>query len=260
MALKIWRGPTTALVLAPESGGVTLTDRIRSTDVYMGTYALCASNLLARGTFGSGSRAGWVVNQCSLQSLRGGIGKLSIEWEAGGTSATNPLPVGNPSLQPQELYPKVERNSYFQGTSGVTGAPTTPIEYNTIQLAYNALYTATQSGSASAKSKGDKLTGDQKKHFDKLFAKLMAGEETYYLAGWRYTYETYSYTLPTVYRGAVVETPGGPLSSVLPSGVDWLRLADNLDPAGVAGSMWKLTKNYLGGPGGHWDPDLYNGK
>ena len=260
MALKIWRGPTNALVLAPESGGVSLTDRIRSTDVYMGTYALCASNLLARGTFGSGGRAGWVVNQCSLQSLRAGIGKLTIEWEAGGTSATNPLPVGNCSLKSQELYPKVERNAYFQGTSGITGAPTTPIDYKTIQLAYNALYAATQNGSASAKGAGDKLTGDQLKHFNKLFSKLMAGEETYYLAGWRYTYDTYSYTLPSAFRGAVVQTPSGPLSSVLPSGVDWLRLADDVDPAGVAGSMWKRTWNYLGGPNGHWDVELYNGQ
>lgn len=259
MALLIWKGPTNALVYAPDSGGWVGTDRIRATDIYYGSYSYCESNLLSRGTFGSGGRAGWVVNQCTLSRQRGQIGKLVIEWEAGGSYATNPLPVGTPTLKPQELYPKIERNSYFQGTSGVSGAPTTPIAYTTIQLAYNALYAATQTGSAGANTQGLALTGDQLLHYNKLLAKLLRGEETYYLAGWRYTYEVYSYTVPTVFRGAAVQTPGGPLASALPSGVSWLRLADDLDPAGVAGSMWKLTLTYLGGPNGHWDTDIYNG-
>jgi len=260
MSAPVWIGPTTALIRSPDSGGCVASDRIRATDIYMGTYAVCAANQLARGTFGSGGRLGWVVNQSTLTNSRGGIGKLIIEWEAGGSYATNPLPVGAPSLKPQELYPKIERNSYFAGTSGVGGAPTTPIAYGTIQLAYNALYNATQTGSAAASTTGAGLTGDQLLHFNKLLAKLMNGEETYYLAGWRYTYEIFSYTMPTVFRGAFVGTPGGPLSSGLPAGISWLRLADDMDPAGVAGSMWKTTVTWLGGPNGHWDPDIYNGQ
>ncbi len=259
MALLIWKGPTNALVATPDSGGCVVTDRIRATDVWMGTYAQCLANLIARGTFGSGSRSGWVVNQATVSRQRGGIGKLVIEWEAGGAYATNPLPVGSPKLTPQELYPKIERNSYFLGTSGVGGAPTTPIAYATLQIAYNALYNATQTGSAGAATTGSALTGDQLLHYNKLLAKLLRGEETYYLAGWRYTYEIYSYTLPALFRGAIPQTPGGPLAGSLPGGLSWLRLADDLDPAGVAGSMWKRTLSYLGGPNGQWDTDIYNG-
>jgi hypothetical protein len=94
-----------------------------------------------------------------------------------------------------------------------------------------------------------------------LVAKWLKGEETFYLAGWRYTYEVFSYTAPTINRGGVPGTPGGPLASHLPSGVSWLRLADDLDPSGVAGSAYKLTVTWLGGPiyggVGYWDSDVY---
>lgn len=259
MSLVIWKGPTNALVEVPESGQIIAGDRVRYTRIYKGLKALCISSQPARGTFGSGEMAGWVVNQSTVTNERGGIGKLSIEWEAGGAYATSPLPVGAPSLDPEELYPKIERNSYFLGSSGVGGAPTTPVSYDTLQLAYNAVYNSKQSGSANAYDAGSGLAGDQKKHFDKLLEKLLRGEETFYLAGWRYTYEVFSYSLPTAFRGATVQTPDGPLSGALPGGVDWLRLADKLEPAGVNGSMWKLTRTWLGGPAGHWDDDIYNG-
>jgi hypothetical protein len=259
MSLLVWRGPTNGVIMAPTSPKLQYTDRVRVTDIYMGVQSQCAANMLARGTFGTGFRSGYVVNQCTTDTQRGGIGTLTIEWEAGGSRATEPLPVGTPSLKPQELYPKIERNSYFAGTSGVSGAPTAPIAYTTIQLAYNALYNTQQTGSSTAYNMGSSLSGDQLLHFNKLLAKLLQGEETDYMAGWRYTYEAYSYTPPTPFRGAIVQTPGGPLAGTLPSGVSWLRLADDLDPAGVAGSMWKNTLTYLGGPNGHWDTDIYNG-
>jgi hypothetical protein len=257
--LLVWRGPTNGLLLTPESPKLQYTDRVRATDVYMGVQAVAAANMLSRGTFGSGFRYGWVVNQCTMDTMKGGIGKLTIEWEAGGAGASQPLPVGTALLKPQEMYPKIERNSYFKGTSGVAGAPTTPIVFETIQLAYNALYNSQQTGSSGANMAGNNLTGDQLLYYQKLFKKLQQGEETYYLAGWRYTYEVYSYDAPVPFRGAIVQTPGGPLAGTLPPNIGWVRLADDLDPAGVAGSMWKLTVTYLGGPQGYWDTDIYNG-
>jgi hypothetical protein len=258
--LLVWKGPTNALVEIADSGQVVVTDRTRYTRIYKGTYVLCVQSQPARGTFGTGALAGWVVNQSTVTQERGTIGKLSIEWEAGGAYATSPLPIGEPHLEPQELYPKIERNAYFQGSSGISGAPTTPIAYTTIQLAYNALYNSQQAGSSAAWQAGSNLSGDQLLHFNELLAKLQQGEETYYLAGWRYSYELFSYTFPTIFRGAFIQQPGGPFSNVLPAGTSWLRLADNVVPAGVNGSMWKLTLNYVGGPNGHWDPDIYNGK
>lgn len=265
MGLLVWRGPTNALVMAPTSPKLQYTDRVRATDIYMGAQSVCVANMLARGTFGTGFRTGWVVNQCTVDTQRGTIGTLTYEWEAGGSSATQPLPIGTPSLKPQELYPKIERNGIFAG-----------IDATTISIVYNALYLATN-------AQGQVLGGDQfltakiinggpdgQGHYtsgtaatqlalaQNLLSKMMIGEETYYLAGWRYTYEVYSYTAPTVGPGGIIGTPGGPYAGILPGNVSWLRLADDLDPAGVHGSMYKLNVTWLGGPNGHWDSDIYS--
>jgi len=254
MSLLAWRGPTNALILAPNSPKFQYTDRVRITDIYMGPQWLCVANMLARGTFGTGFRSGWVVNQCTTDTQRGTIGTLTIEWEAGGAYATQPLPIGNFSLKPQELYPKIERAACFSG-----------ITFKTLNIAHNAIDLATNSTGVPLVT--DTFLTDnisdptQLSLAQNLVAKWQKGEETFYLAGWRYTYEVYSYTAPTVNRGGVPGTPGGPLSAVLPTGVSWLRLADDLDPAGVAGSMYKLNVCWLGGPvysgTGYWDSDVY---
>ena len=259
MALLIWKGPTNALVATPDSGGCVATDRIRATDIWMGTYAQCSANQLARGTFGSGSRTGWVVNQSTLSKQRGGIGKLVTEWEAGGAYATNPLPVGDFTLEPQELYPKIERAGLFQYPTPITFA-TLNVCKCAIDLATNASGTPLVSGSFLTTNITDST---QLAMAQNLVAKWLRGEETFYLAGWRYSYTWYSYTAPTLSKGGVIATPGGPLAGNLPTGVTWLQLADTTAPAGVNGSMYKNTRSYIGGPTlggiGYWDTDVYTG-
>lgn len=255
-------------MMSPESPKLQYTDRVRATDIYMGVQSVCAANMLPRGTFGSGFRSGWVVNQCSVETMRGGIGRMTIEWEAGGTSATQPLPVGNGKLMPQELYPKIERNQIFSG-----------MDMMTLHIVYNAHYLATTDTGmtiggppliTASIATGSLLTN---KYYDastslkdpsvqlplalQLYNHLAAGAETYYLAAWRYTYEEYSYSVPTISPGGIIGTPGGPYAGNLPAGMAWIRLADDLEPAGVNGSMNKLTVTWLGGPLGYWPTDIY---
>ena len=254
MALKIWKGPTNALVFAPTTGGLIGGDRVRTTDVYRGPLALCQNSVLARGTFGSGFRSGWVVNQSYCSNERGGIGTLTHEWEAGGAYATAPLPIGDFALEPQELYPKIERAGCFVG-----------ITFATLNVAYNCLYLATNSSGTPLVTSTFLTTNitdpTQLALAQNLVAKLLRGEETFYLAGWRYWYDFYSYTVPALSAGAKIVTPDGPLSGNLPAGTTWLRLADKCSPAGVNGSMFKITRSYIGGPtmGGvnYWDSDVY---
>jgi hypothetical protein len=220
----------------------------------MGPAALCAAYMLARGTFGTGFRGGWVVNQCTVDTDRGTIGTLTIDWEAGGAAATQPLPVGDFSCEPQELYPKIERNAFFVNL----------LPKNIRLAAQAAFYTTT-----AATTDGDQFTGNlaaiadptQNALANSLYVKLLRGEETFYIAGWRYSYEVYSYTPPAPSPGGFTGTPSGPLANSLPANVSWLRLADHIMPAGVNGSMYKNTITWLGGPLnagiGYWDPDLY---
>lgn len=248
MSLVIWRGPTNALVYQPNAPKLTYGDRVKAVDIYKGPQALCAASMLARGTFGTGFRGGWVCTQSEVTTDRGNIGTLTIEWEAGGTGADQPLPSGDFRLEPQELYPKIERNPFFSG-----------ITFKTLNACRNAIDLAAQGGSQSIQD--NFLTNNvtdptQLALAEKLVAKWQIGEDTYYLAGWRYSYDVYSYTQPTLNPGGVIAlAPGGPAS--LPSGVAWIQLADTIEPAGVNGSMFKLTHNFLGGPNGYWDSDIY---
>lgn len=256
MSLLIWKGPTNALVYQPTAPRLEYSDRVKSIDIYAGPQVLCAGSMLARGTFGTFTRAGWVVTQCTCDTLRGTIGLLTITWEAGGSVADQPLPVGDFSLEPQELYPKVERNPFFSG-----------IEADTVSAVYNCLYAFNQTGANSANSiintrvtgplDNGNAAGPQTTFANELLAMLQRGEESYYIAGYRYSYESYSYTRPSLSTGGFTGTPAGPLSGALPPNIAWLRLADKEDPAGVNGSMYKLTVNWLGGPNGFWDPNLY---
>lgn len=161
---------------------------------------------------------------------------------------------GDFSLEPQEIYPKIERNNFF---SGITA--------DTVSAVYNCLYAFNRSTPNSANSIIQDLvtnaqdggtSGTQTALAFELLGKLQNGEESYYIAGYRYSFSTYSYTEPTLSNGGIIGTPAGPISS-LPGGIAWLRLADRVEPAGVNGSMYKLTQNWIGGPSGYWDSDLY---
>jgi hypothetical protein len=244
-----WSGPTNALVVQPSSPHLTYGERVKAVDIYRGLQSLCASSMIPRGTFGTGFRAGWVCTQSEVTTERGNIGTLTIEWEAGGTGADQPLPAGGFVLEPQELYPKIERNPFFAS-----------ITYQTVNICRNAIDAATANGTGivSASFLANNISDPaQLALAEKLVAKWQTGEDTYYLAGWRYSFETFSYTEPALNPGGgIVSEPGGPVT--LPAGVAWLRLADHLEPAGVNGSMYKLTQHYLGGPNGYWDSDIYS--
>ena len=263
MSLKKWFG-TTLLFSSVESGTLVAGDRIRWTDVLYGPTSLCYSSQPARGAFGTTNfagnlgmnRAGWVVNQSTVTNSRGGIGKLTIEWEAGGTSATAALPTGEVRLEPQELYPRIEKNPFF--------AALLPAN---VKIAYNAAYLVTQSGavpgndefSSALNGAAPAITDPTQLALAKaLYQKLLRGDETYYLAGWRYTSVIYSYSMPDINIGGILQSPNGiGQVTINDSSIGWLRLADLVEPAGVNGSMWKITRTWLGGPNGHWDSDLY---
>ena len=253
----IWKGPTNALVIQPNSPSLEYGDRVRCTDIYKGPQNLCAISMLARGTYGTGFRTGWVVNKSSVQTGPGRVGTLTVEWEAGGSYANQPLPVGDYMLEPQEMYPRIERAGVFQYP--------TPITFATLNVCRNCVDLATTSTGTpivTATWLTDHITdATQLALAQNLVSKWIRGAETFYLTAWKYTFTYFSYTVPTLNKGGIIVTPGGPLAGSLPSGLSWLRLADRLEPAGVNGSMNKITCSFLGGPTlggvGYWDTDVY---
>lgn len=246
MPLPIWKG-FSGLIIQPESGKLSLSDRATFTDVYKGPAATCEGGVLRRGTFGSGDRAGWVVTSSISENEKGGIGKLTINWEAGGASASaGLLPLSEFDSQVVELYPKIERNAFFAG-----------ITRDTISAAYAAVLGATKAQRDAAYAYVSGLSDPTQQNLGlKLISKLQMGEESWYLAGMRYMYIWYSFTAPALNMGGYVDSPAFATTFGIAS-YDWLRLADFVQAAGVNGSAFKVTSTWLGGPGGYWDTDIY---
>ncbi len=249
MPTPVWHG-STGLIFQKNSGTLTLADRSTGQDIYRGPGSAAAAGVLARGTFGSSARLGWVVTSCTskrVESIGGDVWELTINWEAGGSSATLPLPCDEFDLAPQENYIRIERASLF---SGITSA-TVALAYQAVEgpnyLSRNQAYDIVNSLSdATQKTLGLKLIG-----------KLQNGEETFYYAYWRYTWVFYSYTLPSCGLNGTLTSPGGPLATPLSGVGSALQLADGLASAGVNGSCYKCTRSWLIAFSGHWDSDLY---
>lgn len=258
MSLVVWKGPTNALTFANNSPKFEWGDRVKVTDVYHGQQALAAASMLARGTYGTGFRAGFVVNQSTCNNTRGGVGELTIEWEAGGSGASSPLPTGEVTLSPQEFYPKVERNAFFANS----GNYILPMD---IALAYASMHASTPFAQANALSQlagraaSGGTIGTSATLGQALATMLQKGEETYYQAGFRYVWNWYTYTMPTINVGGLTQSPSGiaPVPFSTGATISWLRLADSFEPAGVNGSMWKMSYTWLGGQNGYWDTNLY---
>lgn len=274
----IWRG-NTGLIPQWSGADLQLADRITDTDVYRGPIALCRYYALLRGTFGSGvnfdgtngpgARLGWVVTSSTVNRERKGIGVLTIKWEVGGPWANSRfLPLDDFRSETIELYPKVERNKHMRGVS-YPGNPNDRIAATTIALCYTAVHGVVP---ARDKARGEILnmagrtiappTGttwaDQAAWGIVLLDWLDHGAETYYQAGTKYIHIWHSFTWPTLSNGGIIEPfpNAGPRAG--DASLSWLRLADNPEPAGVNGSVFKITSTWLGGPGGHWDPILYS--
>ncbi len=233
----VWIGNSSSLVELPNSGEKVLGEKVRLIKRYASTYAICDANALYKGTVGSGATAGYIVAQSTITPDRGNQALLTIEWEANGSGSGADLPVDEYGLLPFEVNPRLESHPLFASLN---------VEKREKVRAW------VDASDPLTRQKNKDLVTDPDAIL--LGEKLLQGTETYYLAGWTYQWAFYSWSIPSISDGGFIETPGGPLSGYLGSGVDWLRQADSYE---FTGTHHKLTRTWLGGPTGHWDPDLY---
>jgi hypothetical protein len=264
MAVKTpkWVGATSP-VITPESGNFIAGERAQWRQVWEGTYASCKAAMKPRGYFGTAldgyGMLGWVVTNCELVSVRGARGKLTITWDPGGSDAWVALPCDDFNVETIELYPRIERHKLFNQTSTGSGSMA-DITLPMLSLCYASVHGHSAEARAAAYAQiNGYADADQKDLGTVLVDKLRKGEETFYLAGFKYIWWYFSYALPSLSDGGVIQAPYGPgtVPTALPAGLSWLRLADSMSNAGVNGSMFKVTRTFLGGPAGHWDTDLY---
>jgi hypothetical protein len=236
-----YAGNTAILHEAQDSPKWELGEKATATATYKGLYSVCLASALPRGTFGTGTFDGFRVASCTVQRSRGSGGSLVITWEANASTSGQSLPQDEVDVQPFEINPKLEKNKYF--------VDLTDDQLDRVRAAFNA-----QSVEArlSAMQSGDPAIAYH------LLTKLRRGIENYYLAGFDYKWTFQSWTAPALNAGGYIESPGGPLSGVMPDTYSFIRLADGIQ---FTGQYYKVTRTWKGAPtaGGtsYWDPDLY---
>ena len=208
---------------------------------FKGLHSLCMSSGVDPYTLGTGAMSGWYVTKCTVNRLPKQIGELIIEYKpvggSGGSGGGSALPADEVGLEPFEINPRLETNSYF--------TTLTPTELASVRDAVDGVDPTRSTAYAALGVLAKKLADKQRK-----------GMDSYYLAGITYTWATYSWSMPgSMSLGGVIEAPGGPWSSDLnTTDFAWLRQADSLS---FDGSKYKLTSRWIGAPNGHWDTDIY---
>jgi len=237
-----------ALIELPESGGIEAAESWKLTKVYKGKLADAIAGILPKGTAGSGSLTGYIVDRSTVRPERGGLAVLTIVWTAadgGGGPGEPSLPADEFGLRPFDMGPNVEKNSAFPDITAAI--------YNHVKQA------SFLADAEAAQEAWDLLTANAgSAPWDQgivLADFLRKGVTNYYRAAFEYFWVLYSWDEPTVTAGGYLEVPGGPLAgAIFGLGLSSLRQADALD---YRGGNYILTRSWKCAPDGHWDSVLY---
>lgn len=235
-------------VPAPEGDCLECGERIYYDEVIHGRLGevMVRALQLPKGTLGTFALPGtaialnWIVDRSSTRKSKPGMGTLTLRWAL---LATPPPPEF--AIIPAELYPPLISNKRAFGTLTKEEAAKCNLYRSggTAEMKDNAIR-------ALSASPVEKLP-----IFEALFEKWERGVETYYIAGLRFIYTSYAFTAPNGTLGGFRETPPPPVSGFTwPANMSWLRLSDEI---AHADGIFKYNQTWLGGPDGHWDPDLY---
>lgn len=231
----------------PESGAYEFADKITQTRIFKGLYTDCLAAAHNKGDAGTApEQIGWIVQRCTVTRLRGEQGLLTVVWEAGGgDDPGRPLPPDSFSITPFEISPPLAKNKYFK--DDVSSSQLTLVE-----KALNDSQREREAAIDRLIELGNTPTNNIRPYH--LYIARAKGVDTFYLAGFRYTWSFSSWSYPDLNIGGYLETPGGPLAGYLPPGLSWLREADTLTEGSIP---FRVTRSWLGGPDGHWEADYY---
>jgi hypothetical protein len=240
----IWKGlPSGTLTELVGSGQLKYAERITYVQKFGGRYYDCLlfANSHPRGstwyiTLGVAANL-FQVEDTTLDSEKGGKGNVTVNYVYLGSTPPEEF-----ALTPFEINPKIEKHSYF--------AALTPDDIKAAKQAYNA---ATAAGSATMTSAiASKVNAVNIKA---LIDKWLRGQETYYLAGFKFQHTLYFTSAPNGDPGGYIQNPFGSFAAyVAGAGLSWLRQSDEVV---WNNGLWKLTRTWIGGPAGQWDTDIY---
>lgn len=241
-AVLTWIGDHTNPQSSPSGDSLAIADRVYYTEVLHGKEAVINAEAvrLPRGNIATFaipgvSSANWIVEEAVTSKDKWGKATLTRKWAL----LTTPPP-SEWSLIPLELNPPITAAGYFSSLSE-----------DDRDKVYAARHAATPELRFAIQSKW--LAGGSAALMNSLLAKWRRGMETFYVAGMKFQFSSYSFTSPGCTAGGYRETPGNPGGYTLPT-LSWLRLADEIT---CSSGLYKKVSTWLGGPSGHWDTDIY---
>jgi len=246
MSAPIWKGlPVGTLTYLPDSGQMKLAERITVQQKFAGRYNDCLLFAVAhpRGSIWTitfnGAPNLFQVEDCDLDAQKGGKGFVTVNYLFLGLTPPDEF-----SLTPFEINPPIERNAFFATLSE-----------DDLNLARGLLKPSSDQALISIMNAVN--ASANKTLIQSLANKWLKGEETYYLAGFKFQHTIYSFTAPNGDAGGYIQAPFGAFAGYIGAGlnVSWLRQSDEVV---WANGLWKLTRTWIGGPPGQWDPDLYS--
>lgn len=221
--------------------------QITCTRTYVGTLAECLANVVRQGVLGTGDMSGFIVDGSTVNGIGGGNYQLAIKYLAYGSTVD--LPNDEYSVDPFEINPKLEKHPRYAD-----------LETSLIEQVRSIVDAASPDTRAQAYSLLEtqalaNVDGNAARALE-LADALIRGQDAFYLPGLKYIWATHHPVdgVPNLSLGGTIETPTGPCAPYLPPGSQWLREADKL---AWTGTVWKVTRTWVGAPTGHWNTNIY---
>jgi len=238
----LWKGYS-GLIETPKSGSFDYSDRITFVQEFEGTVSdvRIYASLHPRGSLYTivGLTGAFFVEKTTVAPDRGGRATATTSYLYLGLT-----PPDEWSVTPFEINPALSRNELFSALTS-----------HDLQLARAAFTSAQAKGQDSI---NNAIAGSTNAALTQLLVnKWLKGVETFYLAGLKYQWTQFLYSMAGIFlrEGGYRETPGGP--GVYPSGMTWLRQCDEVV---WNNGIYRVTRTWVGGPSydsGLWDPDIY---
>jgi hypothetical protein len=182
----------------------------------------------------------WTVRSVDPQKQPGDQGIVTVIYEGTGSGiGDNTLPSDEADLQGSDMSPRIERHENYAALTDAARALVRTAVDSPEEAARTAALADLAANAVALE----------------LVAKLLKGIETFYRASYTYTWTSFYWSFPPATVGGARQSPQGPYAAYLATltGFEWLRTADSISGVG----MYRITRTWMGAPGGHWDADIY---
>ena len=234
----------------PDSPTLEFAEQCTVTHKYHGDWATIQTLIVGRGAYLVDS-FGYLyrVLSCTIAHEKGNAGSMIIVTE----SISFNVPPDEFDVEPVEFNPALEKYSAYSVLLDTDLA--------NIQ---SALELPQETARAEAASRNTYPVGSQAYNlWNALLSKKRRGEDTFYIIGFKVTWSKFYWNTQPLNFGGYIQNPAAivpatfirsTLGQIIPASMSCLRFADQQS---FARTWYKVTRTWLCGSAGKWDPDIY---